>query len=107
MKAIDLKESIKLYPKEREDFDKLDIILSSPLTGQDGFDKINTVIQDTALNADMEYKLAKGVEYDFRELVVDWIRTNMPYALHDHSDANSNYSPISRNLTVDGDTYGT
>lgn len=95
-----LSEHITKYPKIKDDFKKLEDLLSEPITGASGLNEICQIIHDTALIDTLTHQLMVKPDFIMNDVVIDWVKTNMPHAITHTEATDAYYSPLS-NLNKD------
>ena len=95
-----LKEHITKYPRTKEDFKSLETLLSSPIAGEEGLRMVTSLIQDTALTDVLKYELSLRPDFVMNDVVIDWVKANMPHVINGFEPTDSYYSPLS-NLNKD------
>lgn len=83
MKMNDIvSESTKRFPDTPEKFKYLNQLLSNEtISGENGFVQIRKLIRDSSLDDNCRARLARDPDADLKDLLVDWIKTNMSSAL--------------------------
>ena len=81
MKITELTESIQKYPRNKEDFNALEVMLSSDIIGEAGLAMVKTVINDTELNDNAKARIARDQSSVLNDLVIDWVKTNIPHVI--------------------------